>query len=544
MKAASRAEQISSFTIIKGSLIEDTYAVFRDWDFTLSQRQNLERLKQSNVIGAKSAGWLRDVAKVLSRRFEPDRRDRPLVQLAQTRCEPEVWKPILALPQVFDRFREMAARVSKKDLESLMTTENLRGLTPVWSELALVRDQAGTPVFNVESGPLAEVQARIEDRASYGELATGRSLADHFGKEPYGWAFDSVRLLAVALLRAGKVEATSKGQVIESALSLDARNALSNNNLFRQASFRPKVGLDFERVVEAYEQFRDVFGRDVAELEQAAVAGEIRQHVGRYDEQLHDVHALLLRHGLPGSEVLSSALDRMRSIRTGGEDQAILGFSAAHREIKEAIQRGNQLAGAISETQLHDLARAHRAITEFWPFLAAEDDLAGEVREQAEALRDLMARETFFRELAAIDQRTRALEEEYRRRYDAALAERYGAYAEAVEALKATPGWKQLNEEQQRIVARPLVTCLRVDADDDTTPIPLLRADLAACRGRLAAAVEQMLRMVDGQRVVWVDAGSYFAGGVETEEQLDSALDGLREECVELIGAGKKVLVQ
>lgn len=37
---------------------------------------------------------------------------------------------------------------------------------------------------------------------------------------------------------------------------------------------------------------------------------------------------------------------------------------------------------------------------------------------------------------------------------------------------------------------------------------------------------------------------SYFSGGIETEEQLDQALAGLKEQCLELIGAGKKVLVQ
>ena len=57
-------------------------------------------------------------------------------------------------------------------------------------------------------------------------------------------------------------------------------------------------------------------------------------------------------------------------------------------------------------------------------------------------------------------------------------------------------------------------------------------------------AVEELLRLLDGNRVVKVSASSYFAGGVETEEQLDQALDGLKEQCLELIGAGKKVLIQ
>ena len=171
-----------------------------------------------------------------------------------------------ALPEVFDRFEEAAARVSKKDLEVLLTTENLRGLTPVFTDLALVRDQGGKPVFSAENGPLAQVLARIENRTSYGETASGRYLTDEFAKEPFGWDFDAVRLLVVALLRAGKVEATSKGQAIESALSLESRSTFPNNNLFRQASFRPKVGLEFKHVVEAYEHFRDVFGHDIPEL--------------------------------------------------------------------------------------------------------------------------------------------------------------------------------------------------------------------------------------------------------------------------------------
>ena len=42
------------------------------------------------------------------------------------------------LPAVFDRFAEAAAKVAKKDLEGLVTSENLHGLTPVFTQLGLV----------------------------------------------------------------------------------------------------------------------------------------------------------------------------------------------------------------------------------------------------------------------------------------------------------------------------------------------------------------------------------------------------------------------
>ena len=79
----TRSSVVSSFTIIKGSLIEETYAAFKNWDNIADKQANLRRLKEQNFLGAGSSNWLRDVAFVLSRRFDPAGRDRALVDLAQ-----------------------------------------------------------------------------------------------------------------------------------------------------------------------------------------------------------------------------------------------------------------------------------------------------------------------------------------------------------------------------------------------------------------------------------------------------------------------------
>jgi hypothetical protein len=448
-----------------------------------------------------------------------------------------------ALPEVFDRFEEAAARVSKRELDVLLTTENLRGLTPVFTELSLVRDQGGKPVFNTENGPLVEVLARIENRTSYGETASGRYVTDEFAKEPFGWDFDVVRLLVVALLRAGKIEATSKGQVIESPLSLESKSTFPNNNLFRQASFRPKVGLEFQHVVEAYSHFREVFGHDIPELEQRVVATAIRDEIAGREEELHEVHTTLVQHNLPGAEVLRSALDHMRSIRTGKEDHAILTFNTAYKELKEAIKRGAELTGALTPPRLQDVARARRGLGTHWAFLKDEPDVSDELREHAEQLEDLLQRETFFKEFAAIDQHARAITAEYDRRHQEAANRRTAAYRDAITKLHGTPGWSQLDASQQQHVAAPLAARAKADGVDGIS-IPMLREQHDACPAVLAKAVEDMLRILDGARVVRVAASSYFSGGIETEEQLEQALTGLRDECMELIAAGKKVLIQ
>jgi len=100
---ATRANVVSSFTIVKGSLIEETYAAFRQWDFALTKRENLARVRETGVLGAR-ANWSLNVAKVINRRFDPAGRDRPLVELAQAGCEMDAWKPILLWHMTRDEF--------------------------------------------------------------------------------------------------------------------------------------------------------------------------------------------------------------------------------------------------------------------------------------------------------------------------------------------------------------------------------------------------------------------------------------------------------
>jgi hypothetical protein len=100
----AREHVVSSFTIAKGALIDETYAAFAQWDLRRSKRENLDSLRAKNAIGAGSSAWLRDVAKVLNRRFDPGGRDLPLVRLAQAGCELDIWRPLLLWHMTRDEF--------------------------------------------------------------------------------------------------------------------------------------------------------------------------------------------------------------------------------------------------------------------------------------------------------------------------------------------------------------------------------------------------------------------------------------------------------
>jgi hypothetical protein len=165
-----RARVASSFTVIKGALVGETYATFAGWDLNRSKQENLDRLRQENFIGARSTTWLRDVAWVLNRRFDPGGRDRSLVVLAQNACPLEIWKPLLLWHATRDEFllRDFllnwlyptyvsgAFRVRPEELHGFLRSLGRRGgiAMHAWSEVTTARVAAGLLKMAVDFGLL------------------------------------------------------------------------------------------------------------------------------------------------------------------------------------------------------------------------------------------------------------------------------------------------------------------------------------------------------------------------------------------------------
>lgn len=166
-----RSGVVSSFTIIKGALVSETYEAFRHWDFEEDRAANIARLKDANVFGGKSANWVRDIGFVLNRRFEPNGRDRPLVRMAQAGVDLTVWRPALLWHMTRDeflvrdflihwlelRFREGTFRIRVDDVYPYLDEIQDRGLTQdgkAWSEDTRTRVGSGLLKIAVDVGLL------------------------------------------------------------------------------------------------------------------------------------------------------------------------------------------------------------------------------------------------------------------------------------------------------------------------------------------------------------------------------------------------------
>ena len=151
-------------------MIDETYAVFAAWDFGSTKKDNLERLRRENYIGARTAARLRDFIFVLNRRFDPNHRDQALVRLAQSGCPMEEWKPILLwhmtrdefllrdflINWLFPAFIDGTYRVRPEDIYGHIRSVGLRGgkVEHVWSDTTLNRTAAALLKMSVDFGLL------------------------------------------------------------------------------------------------------------------------------------------------------------------------------------------------------------------------------------------------------------------------------------------------------------------------------------------------------------------------------------------------------
>lgn len=154
-----RANSVATFTIIKGTLISETYRAFQFWDLQKGRAENLSHLKDANPLGLPTASWIKNVVWAIGRRFEPGGRDRPLVELAKGCLGLEKWKPLMLwhmtrdeflvrdflISWLYPQYLEGTYRVRTSDLYPYLRELPKRGVleTEGWSENTLKRVATG-----------------------------------------------------------------------------------------------------------------------------------------------------------------------------------------------------------------------------------------------------------------------------------------------------------------------------------------------------------------------------------------------------------------
>ncbi len=271
------------------------------------------------------------------------------------------------LPEVYNRFSEGAAKVTKKDVETVIIAEGVEGLPKAVDDLKLIDDQGKAQTYAVDTDPLREVLDKIEERAAYGQPSTGASLSNHFANEPFGWELDVTRLLAVCLIKAGKAEVTIKGSVIGNSKVAEAKKDLMNNNIFRSASFRPRESSDTmtpEEKVKFTDRFQQVFGKQppsilTPEDMHFSLCVELKKH----EPDILEVRDITAQYGLPAMETIRAGGDLIREILVSQPVSALKVFTESYRQVKETITLSTAIQRRLDEPSLQFILEAKEVLS-------------------------------------------------------------------------------------------------------------------------------------------------------------------------------------
>lgn len=451
------------------------------------------------------------------------------------------------LPEVYSRFGEGAAKVSKRDLEKLILAEGIEGLPKPIEDLELVEDRGRTRTFACDSEPLRGVLERIKERASYGQPSTGGSIKSHFAEEPFGWELDVTRLMVVCLIKAGKAEAKSQGSRITSSNLAEEKKAFVNNNIFRATSLFPREdaeSLSEEERVHFSDRFGEAFGKQPPSIVNAdSMASALKQELGEHEPEILKVREMGAQYRLPSLEPIREGGDLIREIAGSEPVAAIRTFIESYRQVKRTIALSSEIQRKLDDKALEDITEARSVRDDLARQLIKELPNDEAMAESVEALGECLSDSKIHERLPDIRRLSREIRQQWESVFDDLAAKRAQAYKDALEELRSLDGWRDLSDDERAELERPLAARAE-KPEPDGISLASLRDQTGAARGLMERQRERALRAIEGDKVEIVELAKFFKGGIETPEQLERAIEGIREEVGRLIGQGKKVMLR
>jgi hypothetical protein len=489
----------------------------------------------------------------------------------------EILKGMLdhAVPMLYPKLEMGTASIKGNEASEILKAANLSGLSTVFYEtdegLGLVVAENGKYVVNLQATIAKEILAYLQAEHEYGNKVTGRMLEDHFGGIGYGWDRDVVVLVMASMLRGGAVEVTYQGRKYRNHLEAQVRSVFTGTQAFRSASFAPREAISLQTLVDAARRYEELTGEEV-DVDETSIARAFIELAKHEMDALLPVEAIVQANRIPAQETILEYRSMLRSILQGASDDVVRMLAGEGKTFSELRGRVAEIREACSEESLEMLNRARYSLTRMWPILS-ERGADEALLEQAQELGALLEDAEYYRNLPTMDRATEAIRSAYRDLYESKHTERAEIYQEAIDEVKGLPEWGALTatvapsedealkspalegEVAEQIIA-PLASRTGHDLewDEDSlgcshcqAGIPQMESDIAAvsviCRrviNRLQEAMdpEAQIKRIRVAEVV----GDYQA--LESEEDIATALERLKEHLLKILASGARIILE
>jgi hypothetical protein len=438
------------------------------------------------------------------------------------------------IDEIYERIDQFSANITGKDVIAVLHADNLDGIHAQLGEdgIGLTHTTPQGEQVVTDRDPLLTVLSEIKDRAAYGNEATGKHLETMFAAAPYGAPVEVIQAVLAAGIRCGLIEVIHQGSRIRGGADQRLDRVFGALPQFRAASFVPPVD--------------DEVALDI----RAELAERLGELLGTHPPIATDQLAQLVRHsfasdvqiasrvsaGLRGAGLLipdpvtqtASILDR---IENGTNTDVVT--TAAQSWFN--LTTGRDMLRDLDNVLQHDLDTLREAQQQA---KGGDDSLTAELESERKELVDLLDGDDLPGHIARI----RAITERVR-------SQRTEASEVAAEALR-----QKLEELSQRIRDRyaevdesVLEEALRpiIDLAPRSIVSPgdyaQLTAKLEAAESRATRAARQLDEILAQGKVAHIVVNDLVSKAITTEEELDNALDRIRDAAAVELANGKQV---
>jgi hypothetical protein len=461
-----------------------------------------------------------------------------------------------AIPDLYPKLEMGARKLEGDEAEKVLNAQNLKGLPPIFYDtddgLNLVSRQGNKYQPNVDAPTAVEILNFIKSQHSYGSKVTGDSLEGHFQGFEYGWERDLLRLVLAILFRAGAIEIRHQGERYTSYSSPEARIPLTSNRAFKSATFAPRETINLKTLADAAKHYEDITGKEI-NTEEEPIAEAFKALAQEDKEILLPLQYQASNLSLPVSEMLQEFMQTVDSVINSQSDESVQLLAGEGMSYKSSREKIRALAETLTEEHTDIIRKAQNVISSTMPILQ-KLRADSEIAEKAEELKSQLESQDFYEKLESIRQNARAIFSVYKNIYTEKHNKRKAEIDRGIEAVKGHANFALLDQENQDAVLASLMTrsCNKALLKDSNTcencgaTIEQLESDILAVQGLKENAFKRIEELTgsEEEKIEFIHVSDVVTGYLEKEEDVDTALQKLKEKIMKMLAEGYKISIQ
>lgn len=546
LRSLSREDAAKSRVTWVYTLEDDTYEATVEWyrsDEMIKAKDNPsktaaevellgeERQRLARVERRLTDRLVRDLTngQVIFRGQVEDAPDGTLTQSAQTLLAERI-------ADIYDQLESFAAQLSKKDVMTVLRTDELGTVNEALTEggIGLVRLTPDGYQIATEAGPVDDLLKLIKSEMSFGHAVTGALLEKKLAEPPRGAPIEVVQALVAAALRSGLLEVTYQGAKIGNPADHRLERVFGRINDFRAASFAPpSAGPDVETRVELASNLGQLTGAKPP-IDTTGLSAAVRAFFAADSEACTKVAAALMGAELPVPDAVTRLQNIVASFRDASDADVVSDASGAWADLSADHDTVRKLAEALDDDL--PIVRAARAEVR-----AGAQGLPEEAAVALGELGDLLAAGDLLAHRGKIKELTKTVENT-RRDAAAKVADALSAKLEEVRAsIRAQFAEMDANKLDEAL--RPIE---ELSPPSDPTAVPLgdLLGRIELIESRSANTVRLLEELQAAGNLARLSVAELVTDPITSEEELDVALDRIRQAAVAEMADGKQVRLQ